>query len=414
MARPNILFITRNVPYPTMAGSSQRTANLIDALSQTGDVSLFVIGPLERKPFLESVGYRVAATAESTAQNQSKMGRVLRQLFPNTAENLWRAWAGVKVDFTPDPGLSKTLAQVFEHEHFDLVVGRYLIPTAQSGIFELNHPPLIVDVDDVDSKAVTGKIRSPATGLILRTMLKFRLAEVQRREKDLLGRATKLWFSNPDDLSISLNTNADVIPNIPYEIPSRIELKHSHPDSKTILLVGSFNHRVNLEGVDLFLGQAWENIRRVNPDVRFRIVGSHLPEAFRRKWMAISDVDVIGFAESLRPHYEDAAFSIVPLLDGAGTKIKVLESLAYLRTCLVTSHSIRGFESLLRDRDSVRVASKFNQLPGIISELLSQPQMRHAMEDRGRAVIEKHFTREALRNEVRMSLQDLLVEADYV
>lgn len=414
MARPNILFITRNVPYPTMAGSSQRTANLIDALSQTGDVSLFVIGPLERKPFLESVGYRVAATAESTAQNQSKMGRVLRQLFPNTAENLWRAWAGVKVDFTPDPGLSKTLAQVLEHEHFDLVVGRYLIPTAQSGIFELNHPPLIVDVDDVDSKAVTGKIRSPATGLILRTMLKFRLAEVQRREKDLLGRATKLWFSNPDDLSISLNTNADVIPNIPYEIPSRIELKHSHPDSKTILLVGSFNHRVNLEGVDLFLGQAWENIRRVNPDVRFRIVGSHLPEAFRRKWMAISNVDVIGFAESLRPHYEDAAFSIVPLMDGAGTKIKVLESLAYLRTCVVTTHSITGFESLLRDHDSVRVASSFNEMPRIISELLSQPQIRHAMEDRGRAVIEKHFTREALRNEVRMSLQGLLGEVDYV
>lgn len=406
VTRPKILLVTKNVPYPAMAGSNQRTSNLIDALNQIGDVSLFIIGPVDCKPFLESAGYRVAATAECAAQGRSITGRALQRFFPNKGENIWRTLAGVKVDFTTDPGLNETLVQVLAKEHFDLIVGRYLIPTAQSGILELRYP-VIIDVDDVDSKVVAGKIRSPASGILLRTVLKFRWAEVQRYEKQLWAKAARLWFSNPDDLSLTYGMKADVIPNIPYVVPSRKDLEHSHADSKVILMVGSFNHRVNLEGVDLFLRRAWENIRRVNPDVCFRIVGSHLPDAIRKKWMVMPGVDVIGYAESLRPHYADAAFSIVPLMDGAGTKIKVLESLAYLRTCVVTTHSIAGFESLLRDGDSVRVAASFKDMPQIISELLNQPPIRHVMEDSGRTIIEKHFVKEALRYEVRQSLKRL-------
>jgi glycosyltransferase involved in cell wall biosynthesis len=408
MARPKVLFIIKGLPYPPLAGSSQRSANLIDALAQVGDVSLFIIGSPHRKPFLESVGYQVAATAEPTAQSQSIIGRALMRLFPNSGVNYWRALAGVKVDFTPDPGLSDTLAQLLAREHFDLIVGRYLIPSVQTGILDLECPPVIIDVDDVDSKAVAAKICSPASNWVLRSVLKLRLAEVQKREKVLLGKSTRLWFSNPDDLSMAANIPADVIPNIPYEMPPRKDLIHSPPNSKTILWVGSFNHRVNLEGVELFLQQAWENIRRVNPGVNFRIVGSHLPDAIRQKWEAIPGLEVIGFAESLRPHYADAAISIVPLMDGAGTKIKVLESLAYLRTCVVTHHSISGFEHLLRDRDSIRAVAGLDEFADTISELLNNPQLRHTMEDQGREVVEKHFTRKAVRNGVRQSLHYLL------
>jgi glycosyltransferase involved in cell wall biosynthesis len=338
---------------------------------------------------------------------------MLQHLLSSRGKNVWRALMGVKVDFTPDPGLSGALVQVLAREHFDLVVGRYLIPSAQSGILEPGYPPVVIDVDDVDSKSVAAKIRSPASGLILRGILKCRLAEVQRREKVLLGRATRLWFCNPDDLSFAPNTDADVIPNIPYEMPPREDMEHSQPDSKTILWVGSFNHRVNLEGVDLFLQQAWKNIHRDNPGVRFRIVGSHLSDAVRRKWGTIPGVDVVGFAQSLRPHYADAAFSIVPLMDGAGTKIKVLESLAYMRTCVVTRHSIAGFETLLRDRESIRAVDSLTELAGPISELLSEVHTRWAMEDCGRAIVEKHFTREAVRNGVRQSLQFLLGNTEH-
>lgn len=407
MATPKILFVSRNVPYPPVAGSSQRTANLIDALREVGDVSLFVIGPPHRRDMLEKAGYRVAATAEPTGRRRNPVGRLIERLAPGKAEPIWRAVGGVGVDFTPDPGLQESLRRVLAAEKFDLIVGRYLIPSAQAGVFEPGLPPAIVDIDDVDSKAVAAKIASPASGALLRTVLRSRHSAVVRHERALHARAARLWFSNPDDLTLS-PANGDIVPNIPFALPARDTLRHSPADSRTVLWVGSFNHRVNLEGVALFLKRAWPAILRACPDARFRIVGSSLPDNVQTRWQGIPGVEVVGFAPSLAPHYAEAAITIVPLLDGAGTKIKVLESLGYLRTSVVTRHSVAGFESLLRDGESLRLADTLDGLVEPVVQLLGDPGLRHAMESRGRAIVESHFAPAAVGDAVRSSVERLV------
>jgi len=407
VATLKILFVSRNVPYPPVAGSSQRTANLIDALKEIGDVSLFVIGPPHRRELLEKAGYRVAATAEPTGRRRHPVGRLIERLAPDKADPLWRAVGGVGVDFTPDPGLHKALRNLLATENFDLIVGRYLIPSAQAGIFEPGLPPAIVDIDDVDSKAVAAKIASPASSALLRTVLRSRHGAVVRHERALHARAARLWFSNPDDLALS-PANADLVPNIPFALPARDGLQHSSAESRTILWVGSFNHRVNLEGVILFLKRAWPAILRACPDARFRIVGSSLPDKYQQRWQGIPGVEVVGFAPSLAPHYAEAAITIVPLLDGAGTKIKVLESLGYLRTSVVTRHSVAGFESLLRDGESLRLADTLEGLAEPVVQLLSDPDLRHAMESRGRSIVESCFAPAAVGNAVRSSVEQLI------
>jgi len=407
VATPKILFVSRNVPYPPVAGSCQRTANLIDALRKVGDVSLFVIGPPHRRELLEKAGYRVAATAEATSRRRNPVGRLIEWLAPGKAEPLWRAVAGVGVDFTPDNGLHKALRNLLATENFDLIVGRYLIPSAQAGIFEPGLPPAIVDIDDVDSKAVAAKIASPASSALLRTVLRTRHGDVMRHESALYARAARLWFSNPDDLALS-PANGDIVPNIPFALPARDGLHHSSADGRTILWVGSFDHRVNLEGVILFLKKAWPAILRTCPDARFRIVGSSLPDKYQQRWQGIPGVEVVGFAPTLAPHYAEAAITIVPLLDGAGTKIKVLESLGYLRTSVVTRHSVAGFESLLRDGESLRLADTLEGLAEPVVQLLGDPGLRHAMESRGRSIVESCFAPAAVGNVVRSSVEQLI------
>lgn len=407
MARPKILFVSRNVPHPPVAGSSQRTANLIDALRKVGDVSLFVIGPPHRRELLENAGYRVATTAEVSSRRRNPVGRLIEWLVPGKAEPLWRAVAGVRVDFTPDVVVHEALRKLLASESFDLIVGRYLVPSAQAGIFEQGLPPAIVDIDDVDSKAAAAKIASPASSALLRAVLRARYVDVLRHERALYSRAARLWFSNPDDLALS-PSNGDIVPNIPFDLPARDGLHHSHWDSRTILWVGSFNHRVNLEGVILFLKKAWPAILRACPDARFRIVGSSLPDQYRLRWQAIPGVDVVGFAASLTPHYAAAAITIVPLLDGAGTKIKVLESLGYLRTSVVTRHSVAGFESLLRDGESLRLADNLEGLAEPVVQLLGDPGLRHALESRGRLIVESCFAPAVVSDVVRSSVEKLI------
>ena len=52
---------------------------------------------------------------------------------------------------------------------------------------------------------------------------------------------------------------------------------------------------------------------------------------------ALPNVEVSGFVQDLPPVYERAAFTVAPIYWGGGTKIKVLESLAYGRTCVASA-----------------------------------------------------------------------------
>ncbi|MEJ1356469.1 MAG: glycosyltransferase family 4 protein [Candidatus Sedimenticola sp. (ex Thyasira tokunagai)] len=402
-----ILFVTKNAPYPVKGGSSQRTAILIDALSQIGEVSLFFIGTPLRKEILEKKGYRVAAAAEPCRQKRDFKGVILEKLFGNTGNKLWRTLAGVKVDFTPDPCLNERLLELLRQEKFDLIVGRYLIPSAQAGLFEPGMPPVIVDVDDVNSKSATALIQSPASGLVMRKIMQYRLKEIVKYESMLWAKATRLWFPNSEDLLLVDSGAADLVPNIPYDILGKSDLSSSAKDSQIVLWVGSFDHRVNLEGVDYFLKMAWMKIKNTKPEAIFRIVGSHLTESVKNRWQEIEGVEVIGYAENLYPHYRDAALSVVPLMDGAGTKIKILESLAYKRTCVITRHSLKGYEGLLHDEQCVRISEDVDGLVQPIVYLLNNPQLRWQMEEAGRSIIENNFTRQTVSRYIMNSVTSL-------
>jgi glycosyltransferase involved in cell wall biosynthesis len=87
-------------------------------------------------------------------------------------------------------------------------------------------------------------------------------------------------------------------------------------------------------------------VRAAVPDARLRIVGSGGWERFKPRLEQYPGVEVIGAVDDLASEYERARFSVIPVFEGAGTKIKVLESLRHGRTVAAHSHAIRGFDEL--------------------------------------------------------------------
>ena len=406
MRKLNVLFATENPPYPPIAGSSQRTALLIEALSSIANVSLFLIGPPDRKTFMEKHGYTVEKISQPNAITGNFIGRALTFIIPKYSEQIWKTFAGIKFKYTPDDNISSDFHNVISRGNYDLVVGRYLSPSAQIGLFEVDSLPVVIDIDDVDSHALKTKINSPATNMWLKWIFKYRNLFISDIESKLWKKATKLWFSNPEDLSLATGIDADVVPNIPYKIPKSDTLSPSSKNSNIILWVGSFNHHVNRLGVDYFLETTWDKVIKRCPNAIFRIVGSHLPEKERKKWEKMPNVEVVGFVESLEKQYAEAAFSIVPLLDGAGTKIKILESLANMRTCVVTKHAIAGYQ-LLEDNNCVLVSNNLDDMPEQIFELLSNYEKRTQMEKTGLEIIKNKFTIDAVKEYVSKSLYSL-------
>jgi glycosyltransferase involved in cell wall biosynthesis len=128
----------------------------------------------------------------------------------------------------------------------------------------------------------------------------------------------------------------------------------------------------------------------------------------RTKWCAYPGVVAKGYVENLETVYREAAFSVVPIFEGGGTKIKVLESLAYGRTCVVAEHSVRGHEHVLKDGDSISVAKDEAELAAHCIRLLSHPRACAQMAERGADVVAKSFSFDSFSRRVATDVEKVM------
>jgi glycosyltransferase involved in cell wall biosynthesis len=186
--------------------------------------------------------------------------------------------------------------------------------------------------------------------------------------------------------------NAAILPNIPYNVPVFAPpLNDSRSESPVLLTVGALYYLPNRDGVDRFLREGWPKVRAACPTAEYWLAGKNDP-ATARRWKGVPGVKVLGFVDDLAAVYNASWFTLCPLWTGAGTNIKVLESLAFGRTCVATAIGHRGFEDCLPSGDSLLVAATPEELAQNCIRLINDQTLRLALAERGREVVRRQFS----------------------
>lgn len=103
-----------------------------------------------------------------------------------------------------------------------------------------------------------------------------------------------------------------------------------------LLFVGTGSYRPNERGLAWFVTDVLSQLRAVTP-VRLAVVGE--PPS---RPIEVPEVDYVGAVPSLAPWYERSHAVIVPLFQGSGTRLKVLEAMAYGRPVVSTALGAEG------------------------------------------------------------------------
>jgi glycosyltransferase involved in cell wall biosynthesis len=109
-----------------------------------------------------------------------------------------------------------------------------------------------------------------------------------------------------------------------------------------VLFTGSMNYWPNVRAARWFCAEVLPRIRSRVPDARLHIVGTS-PTAEVQS-LACDHVVVHGAVPDMRPYYREAAVVLVPLLDGGGTRLKVLEAAACAKAMVSTTVGAEGLE----------------------------------------------------------------------
>lgn len=158
--------------------------------------------------------------------------------------------------------------------------------------------------------------------------------------------------------------------------------------TSTIVFSGNMEYHPNQQAVAWFHAQVWPKVRRRFPELKWRLVGMN-PHAVRGIVCGDSRVELTGAVEDAMTEIARAQLSVVPLLAGSGTRIKILEAWAAGTAVVSTSLGAEGLP------DSLRIANGADAFERAIVELLNDPHERHRLETAGRKLYESRYHRQA-------------------
>ena len=160
-------------------------------------------------------------------------------------------------------------------------------------------------------------------------------------EKSLYKHVDLALLCSPDDETKihrlnKLKLKTLVVPNgtsIPAILPAA-----KVPNS--LLFVGSLDYFPNTDGLTWFYENIWPKLLSRIPDTTLVVVGRG--NVSNLGFMQHPQIKIIGRVENVSEFYFNAQISIVPLLDGSGTRLKIPEAMAHAVPVVSTSKGAEG------------------------------------------------------------------------
>jgi polysaccharide biosynthesis protein PslH len=376
-----ILFLSRWFPYPADNGSKLRISNLIRQLSLEHQVCLVSFTSPGRTN--DAQAEQLAATDCSAVYTAPYLGyhpasvRALLGLLAPRPRSLAAAWSSE---------LAELAARARRLHRPDLVVASELdmLPYARAQ----REVPILLD--DLELAVYRDALRRNRSGRArLRANLTwFKLRAYLGRELPGVAACTVVSEHERDNVRMIAPTYDRV-----SVVPNAVDVawyagRHADPRPNTLVFSGSLTYGPNYEGLRWFLRDVLPRIKRAVPEARLRVTGS--TQGIDVAGLAGGGaVEYTGYVDDIRPVVAASWASVVPLWDGAGTRLKILEAMALGTPVVSTSKGAEGLAAV--SGDDIIVQDDPDAFARAVVELLRSRQLRSRLADGGRRLVRTRY-----------------------
>ncbi|MEZ5311605.1 MAG: glycosyltransferase family 4 protein [Microthrixaceae bacterium] len=403
-----ILVVAEQYPWPAVDGYRRRMDHVIRGLARAGQVDVMALHRLgTAEPADHGITgedyHEVRAVAVPAAADRGLrdwLGRWIRSGLPR--RTLGPDWSPLRTRLVGAP--SSPRYDLVWFSHVDSWVGLRDV---------VNASHQIVDFDNLEDIALKLRRRvpprfPPGAGVPQRLKIAIRWAVSrgfdavdQRRwtriQCDCGQAVDRVVVCSELDVSRSGCNNAVVIGNGADRpigaIPDRMDLRSESP---TMLFIGALDYEPNTEAVEWFVREVFPSVRNAVPAARARIVGrgSEL-----LGWVdSVDGVDMVGSVPAVEPELLRADVSIVPIMVGAGTRLKVVEALANRIPIVTTTVGCEGID--LFNEVHGLVADDAAAFAAACTRLLTNGDLRQRLADNGAELFESTYDWELIERRI--------------
>lgn len=385
--RPNLVFIAPFSPWPSLSGGALRTALFAEAAAKVGHVrmiSLYSHHSLQGPDHIEEIVVR-----------------------PDSASRLW-SLCDVMNPLAPrlPPALTWRANRLVEEFDPDIIFFEQTITTGLFEHLESKTAMRVLNSHNFDTDLLRD-ILAQSDGGTLKTVSQMRLdqALVQEtavsRNCDAVICCSKLDAQKFKELA---GVRCSTVPNpVPDERAFDLEISHERYVDADIIYVGSMDYAPNLYAARILIS----NLPPILPDDIRLILAGRKASNLAVHASGISNIHIVSDPADLTPLLGTAGFSLMPIRQGGGTRLKVLEAMAAGLVLIATEKAVEGLE-LVAGQHYVRAESD-DELRQAYLEWSKSPDQCRKLALRARQFVQEHFSQTSFERSVHNAIAEVLL-----
>jgi polysaccharide biosynthesis protein PslH len=380
-----ILWVTTQIPC-LKSGAQVRQFHLLKHLSNSNSITLLcLIKDVEQSEIsiLQDEGIDVFPIPEPEGSKSGKWA------------NRYHSWA--QLIFDPRPNFYYTypihelrfpfyrILKIFRPDiiHLDHL---FVAPLAKYA----NNIPVVLTEHNIESQIYRRMVKQEGS-FLHRFAREIEAEKLSRWEQKALRNCSIcLTVSNNDAQEIR-----KLFPGKPvFVIPNGVDTDWFNPDEglgssrSGLLFFGNLDYAPNIDALFFFNREILPLIRKECPNITLSIVGSNAHEEIK----ALGDqkgINYIGFVEDIRTNLWRAAINIVPLRNGGGTRLKILEAMAAGLPIVSTSIGSEGLN--IENGKNILIADTPEQFVKCIIMLNQQPELKNMIAQNARKLVVEEY-----------------------
>ena len=161
-------------------------------------------------------------------------------------------------------------------------------------------------------------------------------------------------------------------------------------DPLSLIFAGSLDWHPNVSAVEFFVRDIWPLLKRQCPEAKLLLAGRNPAPSIRHAANADRNIVIGANPADIRPWMARGSVYICPILEGGGTRLKILDAMAMGKAIVSTSVGCEGLRA--RHGENILVADSPQDFVDAIMRLFSDEQLRRTLGNAGRALVEAHYS----------------------
>ncbi len=264
--------------------------------------------------------------------------------------------------------------------------------------------PVILDLDDVEHKALTRRLlKHPGWKMERLKLLK--VPALLWAEREACRNAQAIFVCSDRDAkylnAIAQSNRVKCVPNaveMPIEIPPM-------PKNQRVLFLGTYIYQPNAIAADYLINDIWPLIAETCPNAELVIAGKQ-PEILTSYDSSPDRVSFTGFVEDLVALYASTQLVVCPITTGGGTRIKIIEAASFGRPIVATTIGAEGLD--FAECDGVIQKDTPADFAQQCIALLNDPERCEALGKNARARAKQLFDAKEAQKNLRALMQEVL------